>query len=383
MNINNNIRKQLSTTQHYSISKELIDDLNIKIFKDKEIIEPFVGDGDLLKLLNLNYKNIKTYDIIYKNNIPNFTQMDTLLNNVLKSDKYVITNPPYLAKNKMSKELKERYKHLINNEINDLYQIFINQMIQKPIKGGLIIIPINFLIGKESEKIRNKFLNIYNIIHVNIFEKKMFEYTSQSVITLLFMNKYENANQLQNQNMNMNVNQNMNINDNQLNQNQNMNINDNQLNQNQNMNQNQYSINLYLPLQTIKNINSDILNLTIQNYFKPINDIQFKRYYNIPNNYKPTHIKINLIDPNNNTYALAEYSNEIIEHKISDRTFIYICIPDNIKFDDELERIVIDKYNQLLINYRNETYSLCLSSYRESSRKRLTFEEAFYILNCI
>jgi hypothetical protein len=61
------------TTQHYSISTELIDDIPIKLFEDKDIIEPFVGDGDLLKLLNLNYNSIKTYDIVDKNNNSNFT----------------------------------------------------------------------------------------------------------------------------------------------------------------------------------------------------------------------------------------------------------------------------------------------------------------------
>jgi len=239
MNLN-----QLSRTQHYSISAELIDDIPIEIFNNKNIIEPFVGDGDLLKLLNLNSSNLKTYDIINKsqNNFSNFTQMDTLLNNVLESDKYVITNPPYLAKNKLSKELKERYSHLMNNEINDLYQIFINQMIEKLVKGGLIIIPINFLIGKESEKIRNKFMNIYNIIHINIFEKRMFEYTTQNVIALLFINK-------DNKDLDLN----------EINQNQNTQL---------NPNINSVKINLYLPNQTIKNINPQILNMAIQNYFK-------------------------------------------------------------------------------------------------------------------
>ena len=355
MNLN-----QLSTTQHYSISAELIDDLNIKIFNDKDIIEPFVGDGDLLKLLNIKYKSIKTYDIINKNKSinENFTQMDTLLNNVLESNKYIITNPPYLAKNKLSKELKERYSYLLNNEINDLYQIFINQMIEKPVKGGLIIIPINFLIGKESEKIRNKFMNIYKILNINIFEKRMFEYTSQNVITLLFINK---------DNKDLNLNEN-------LNQNKNSQL---------NPNLNQSKINLYLPNQTIKNINPQILNMTIQNYFKPINNIQFKRYYNIDlNKYKSTHIKINLIDSNINTYALAEYVEIAIENKISDRSFISVCIPIEIELNEEIEKAIINYYNQILTEYRNNTYSLCLSSYRESTRKRLTFEEAFYILKC-
>ena len=144
-------------------------------------------------------------------------------------------------------------------------------------------------------------------------------------------------------------------------------------------------INLYLPNQTIKNINPQILNMTIKNYVKDklINNIQFKRYYNIDlNKYKPTHIKINLIDSNINTYALAEYVEIAIENKISDRSFITVCIPIEIEINEELEKAIINYYNQILINYRNNTYSLCLSSYRESTRKRLTFEEAFYILRC-
>ena len=325
----------LKSTKHFSINSELINSIDLSIFKNQKIIEPFVGDGDLLKLCSALGGVYKCYDIEPKN-LSNFEQKDTLLNNVLESDCYVITNPPYLAKNKMNKELKDKYKNILNSHINDLYQIFINQLIKTPIKGGLIIIPINFLIGKETEFIRNEFKNVYNITHINIFEKKMFENTTQSVVTILFINK-------------------------------------------SNIIQNDLKINLYTKQNTYKNIDSNIFDNDIFNYFKIKNDkIKFIRYYNIPKNYKSTHIKINLIDTSNKSIC-AEYNENPKEHIITDRSFMNVCCNHNLS--QNLQIRLIKVFNKKLEKYRKQTFSICLSSYREYSRKRLTFSEASHILS--
>ena len=65
-----------------------------------EIVEPFVGNGDLVKWIKKNIKNysLLTYDIDPKTECSEIR--DTLMNPPKYDGKFSITNPPYLAKNK-------------------------------------------------------------------------------------------------------------------------------------------------------------------------------------------------------------------------------------------------------------------------------------------
>lgn len=59
------------------------------------IIEPFVGKGDLLDFIP-NNTNIECYDIEPK--ISFAIKRDTILNPPDYKNKFIITNPPYLAR---------------------------------------------------------------------------------------------------------------------------------------------------------------------------------------------------------------------------------------------------------------------------------------------
>ena len=61
----------------------------MEVPKDVKIIEPFCGQGDLVKWVD---REVERYDIDPK--IDAITQ-NTLLNPPNYKDKYVITNPPY------------------------------------------------------------------------------------------------------------------------------------------------------------------------------------------------------------------------------------------------------------------------------------------------
>jgi hypothetical protein len=179
------INKDIVKTQHYSKNIEFIHNFDISIFNNQIIIEPFYGNGDLIKLIlgnnddnnNIKPLNIIKYDIDIKDKNTDIIYKDTLLNNILKHDSYIITNPPYLAKNKLNEDMKKMYKDLLI-DCNDLYQIFIKQLIKIKVLGGILILPVNFMIGKQTEHLRNQFKNMYNILHLNIFEKQMFENTT-------------------------------------------------------------------------------------------------------------------------------------------------------------------------------------------------------------
>lgn len=70
-------------------------------------------------------------------------------------DKYVITNPPYLARNK-SKDKKFFDKY----DVNDLFKCFIKELITNICLGGIIIIPLNFWssIRQNDIELRKSFL---------------------------------------------------------------------------------------------------------------------------------------------------------------------------------------------------------------------------------
>ena len=81
----------------------------VEYYNNGLIIEPCCGNGDLINFLNENKLfNTKQYDI---NNISykDLIVQETITEPIDLNNNWIITNPPYLAKNKMSKELKEKY----------------------------------------------------------------------------------------------------------------------------------------------------------------------------------------------------------------------------------------------------------------------------------
>ncbi len=139
------------------------------------IIEPFTGNGDIIKWGDFN---AEMYDIDPK--YPNTIQRNTLLNPPSYKDKYVITNPPYLHKNK---SLDKTVYNMYN--VDDLYKAFIKTIVNGNVKGGIIIIPVNFLCGNDF-KIRDIFFSNYNATDINIFEEQVFNDTSIQICVIKF-----------------------------------------------------------------------------------------------------------------------------------------------------------------------------------------------------
>jgi len=160
----------------------ILQNLNIPN-KTKTIIEPFAGQGDLLSFLKKKY-SIECYDIDSKKEF--IIQKDTLLNPPEFNNKFVLTNPPYLARNKNSdKTIYDKYKQ------NDLYKCFISILIKNKCDGGILIIPLNFWcsIRKNDIELRHQFLNIYSVLIINIFEEKVFEDINIKIERLTKKNK--------------------------------------------------------------------------------------------------------------------------------------------------------------------------------------------------
>lgn len=182
MNISKKTNKKNKGQFYTTNSDYILDGIEVPDNVNK-IIEPFAGKGDLLDwLLKKSVKKqIESYDIEPKRG--DIVKRDTLLNPPDYSDAWVITNPPYLARNKCdNKEIFDLY------DTNDLYKCFIYTLIANKCQGGVIIIPAGFFFSPRNVDsiCRNEFMSKYKILKIKYFEETVFEDTSTTVVVISF-----------------------------------------------------------------------------------------------------------------------------------------------------------------------------------------------------
>lgn len=351
---NNNKQKlgQFYTTNY----KKILNNIKLPgdIISNKiKIIEPFAGNGDLVNYIKIvSNKKIKIKDIICYDIEPKkryIVKRDTLNNPPDYNNKYVITNPPYLARNKSTdKIIFDKYKE------NDLYKCFINILIDGNCYGGILIIPLNFWCSiRESDiNLRKKFLTKYYIEIINIFEEKVFDDTSYSVCSFQFMNR-----------------------------------------QNNNNIQNNINCNIFPSGDKIKFILNNINNYMIggEIYRLKQNDKWKIERATLKNKSNPniTNLLIKCIDDNIDSKICIKYVK-------TDK--IYIDETDNLTARSYATPIITPKlskegqiklaklFNEYINKYRKKYNSLFLTNYRECNtiaRKRISFKLVFNILNYI
>ncbi len=161
------------------------------LVKNKNVLDPFVGNGDLLKWAEKHKaKNLNGYDIDKQLIIDlvlkfkgHFKENDSLLN--IPNAQFNLTNPPYLAKNKMSKQQKSKYL----KELDDFYLLAIRNIINSKTEEGIVIIPVNFFSAENSDKVRVELLSKYNITKVNYFKEQVFDDTTYNVVSFHYFKK--------------------------------------------------------------------------------------------------------------------------------------------------------------------------------------------------
>lgn len=144
----------------------------------ERIVEPFAGKGDLLKWVVSNCP-IEAYDIEPKHS--SVQQRDTLQYPPNYENAWVITNPPYLARNKNEdKELYDKY------DTNDLYKCFLKTLVG--CSGGILIIPAGFFLSPRDIDVRcrDAFMKQYQILKVKFFEEPVFTDTTTTVVAFAF-----------------------------------------------------------------------------------------------------------------------------------------------------------------------------------------------------
>lgn len=167
--------------QFYSARwQELLVGLHVP--KDMVIIEPFVGAGDLLNACHQE-SQFELYDIDPQDT--STIRRDTIADPPRYAGKFVLTNPPYLARNKSpDKKPYDRYG------VNDLYKCFITELTrQDAAAGGILVLPLNFWSGvrRADVALRTAFLRKYDVVRLNVFEQQMFPDTTAAVCTFQFV----------------------------------------------------------------------------------------------------------------------------------------------------------------------------------------------------
>jgi len=349
---------QFMTTNYDYILQNI--NINKIINKKITIIEPFCGDGDLLKFLKKDikkYKNIECYDYdiekidIINNNFKdykniNILQRDTLNNPPDYQNKFLITNPPYLARNKCAyKELFDKYK------INDLYKCLIKEiLINSPI-GGILILPLNFWssIRKNDIELRKQFLTKFKVLQLNIFEEQVFVDTTYTICSFIFIIKDDI---IKDDIIKIDI------------------------------YPTKKKLNIKLDDENNYMIGGEIYNLKINNTYN-ITRITSK---NIDK--KNTNILVKCIDDNlANRINISIVNDEEIyidnTPKQSARTYASLIIEPSI--DINIQKKLVDAFNTYLEKKREEYVSLFLTNYRESkdnnARKRISFDLVYKILH--
>lgn len=309
------------------------------------IIEPFVGNGDLLNFIENKKKyNLEIYDIDPK--IAHTIKQDTLTNPPDYTDKFILTNPPYLAKNKSKeKYLYEKYK------CDDLYKCFIINIISNVCLGGIIIIPLNFIssVRKADIKLREKFLEKYSLEIINIFEEQVFDDTTYTVCSMYFIKKLQNE------------------------------------------------VNNNIKIYIYPSKKDMIISLTSENNYTiggEIFNLQQSSKYKIQRATKDTkenitNILLKCIDDNINSqlgFKIVSDKDRYIDNteNLSARSYATLVINKSLTL--EQQQHLVDEMNKFVKEKREKYNSLFLTNYRESNtiaRKRISFDLAFKICNHI
>lgn len=342
-----------------------------KYVKGKNIIDPFAGNGDLLKWARKNDANsTKGFDIDNKLiDNDNIYHNDSFIN-IPKEGDFILTNPPYLGKNKMSNKDKNKYQDFIQE---DLYLFSIKKIIDTDIKEGILIVPVNFLSADNSNDIRRQFLSIYNIIKINYFKEQVFEDTTYNVISFYFIK--DNSN-----------NRNLNITYFPNNEKVSFDIQKeyffkiggeeiSKINNNQNT--------LKIKRLTEKYLNDNKGSFNISSFY---NDYKTSKTYDINKKTKElikrNIIVLNCIDGKINNKICAEdirkYNKDCLVGKNTSRNIAYILLND-VSVDTQEKLIVM--FNKELNLLRDKYNSLFLTNFRDNDRKRISFDFCYNLLN--
>jgi hypothetical protein len=338
---------QFMTTRYSYILQGMYIPLGIG---NEKYIEPFAGNGDLIQYYvqqGVDAKHIISYDIDPRQEY--IQRRDTLKNPPCYKGAFLLTNPPYLARNKAKdKSIFDQYK------VNDLYKCLIAELIrpEQQLHGGILIVPLNFWCSNRAADLylRKQFLIQYQILRLNIFEEQVFDDTTYTVCAFQF----ERNNRESNQNKIYTV-----------------------------IFPSQVEMFITFTPENNYTIGGEIYRLPVDP------TIKIGRYtrQNLQNT--PTRIIAKCIDDSKESQIrlfLADDTKDIEPYidrtpDLSFRSYAVLVV-DPVLTDIQQEQLV-NEFNLFLNQFRAQTHSLCLPNYRDKYRKRIGFDLVYRIVNYI
>lgn len=339
--MNKKNRGQFYTTN----ASYILDGFSIPHEGIQSIIEPFAGKGDLLDWVRQSGCSlpIEAFDIEPKH--PNIQQRDTLKNPPNYHNRWILTNPPYLARNKCeNKEIYELYN------TNDLYKCFIQSVVeQNNCAGGIFIIPVGFFFSPREidVKCRHNFMSKFKITKVKYFEESVFDDTTTTIVAFSFEPSKE---PLKEQTIVWEM-----------------------------LPKNIHKI-FTMTAQYHWIIGGDIYNLPIPSYISVRRSVEGQK---LRDHEQQTYITLNALDSGTKEgrICLTYKKDYVYPAKECSRTFATFRITGKTLTEEEQIQLCC-LFNTFLEKKRDETWSLFLPQYRESkeyARKRIPFELAYRI----
>jgi hypothetical protein len=310
------------------------------------IVEPFAGKGDLIEWVKQAgcTAAIEAFDIEPK--YQGVQKQDTLSTPPDYNNAWIITNPPYLARNKSDKkEIYDMY------DTNDLYKCFITSVVhQNNCRGGIFIIPAGFFFSPREmdTRCRNDFMTRYKITKIKYFEETVFDDTTTTIVAFSFEKA---ATTLTEQNVEWTM--------------------------------LPSKINKTFHMSSVYQwiIGGDIYHLEVPN------GIQVRRHVEgqpLRENETQTFITLNALDSGTKDGRICcRYRKDYIyPAKDCSRTYATLRISGR-ELSEEEQIQLCRRWNEFIEQQRADTWSLFLPQFRESkeyARKRIPFELAYRIL---
>lgn len=224
-------------------------------------------------------------------------------------------------------------------------------MINNDCKGGIIIIPLNFLssIRKNDIELRKRFISKYDIVKLNIFEERVFDDTSYSVCSFLFLKSDKDDNKTKCM-----------------------------------IYPSKKEIEFELNEDNNYTIGGEIYSLETTDNYKITRATKLTE-----NKDCITNILLKCLDDNIDNKISLSYIEDNDKDKYIDKTRnltnrSYALLVIEPKIDKKTQLKLIKKFNKYLNKKREKYNSLFLTNYRESNsiaRKRISFELSFKICN--
>jgi hypothetical protein len=152
----------------------------------KRCIDPFCGGYDLLDWCKSNgASSVEGYDIDLTNSDNRATYRNSLIDVPDFTGKFLVSNPPFLARNKCRSGDTTPYDKWGQS---DYYKCHIASLSANGCDEGILIVPSNFL-SESNQKARETFFTEYNIVEAKYWNEQVFDDATTGITAFHFRRK--------------------------------------------------------------------------------------------------------------------------------------------------------------------------------------------------